>query len=431
MKIMKDMKKIFVEPRDIGGGSFAVSVPGSKSYTHRTLIGAALSDGVCTVKNPLRSKDTLLTLKALERMGARVEDRGEDLCITGCAGRLAPCTEPIYLENSGTSMRLLTAIAALGQGKYTLTGTERMAERPIEDLLDALSALGIAVRSVHGNGCPPVEVTGAPVAGGSVDIRCAVSSQYLSGLLLMAPCTQQGLNIHVIQGPVSRPYVDMTLEVMENFGIEIHRREYTDFSVPGGQAYAGGTYAVAPDASQAGYFWAAAAVTGATVRVAGTHSDSRQGDVALAEVFRRMGCTVDETAAGIAVTGGPELSGIQVDMADMPDMVPTLAVVAAFAQGTTVIENVAHLRAKESDRLGAVAAELVRMGIDARCTENGLIITGGAPRGAEIQTYDDHRIAMSFAVAGLRVPGVVITDPDCVAKSFPNFWEVFENGLGD
>ena len=274
-----------------------------------------------------------MTLKALEQMGARVEDMGDDLRITGRAGRLAPCAEPVYLENSGTSMRLLTAIAALGQGKYTLTGTERMAERPIEDLLDALSALGISARSVRGNGCPPVEVTGAPVVGGCVDIRCAVSSQYLSGLLLMAPCTRIGMDIRVTQGPVSRPYVDMTLEVMENFGIEVRRRDYTDFSVPGGQAYAAGTYAVAPDASQAGYFWAAAAVTGATVRVAGTHTDSRQGDVRLAEVFRTMGCAVDETAEGIAVTGGPGLSGVHVDMADMPDMVPTLAVVAAFARG--------------------------------------------------------------------------------------------------
>ena len=245
----------------------------------------------------------------------------------------------------------------------------------------------------------------------------------------MAPCTRKGLDIRVVEGPVSRPYVDMTLEVLEQFGVAYQREGYTGFKVPGGQAYCSGTHVVPPDASQAGYFWAAAAVTGATVRVAGTRLDSRQGDVGLARVFERMGCTVDETDQGIAVTGNGKLSGIRVDMADMPDMVPTLAVVAAFAKGRTVIENVAHLRAKESDRLGAVTTELCRMGIDATSTENTLVVNGGPLKGAEIQTYDDHRIAMSFAVAGLKVPGVTITDPGCVAKSFPNFWEVFEGGL--
>ena len=417
-----------IAPTDMAGRICAVTVPGSKSYTHRTFIAAALSDGPCMVRSPLKSRDTLLTLAALKQMGAGIEEGADTIRITGCNGRLAACPDPIYLENSGTSMRLLAAIAALGRGPYTLTGTERMAQRPIGDLMDAMSQLGIGVRSIHGNGCPPLEVMGATVAGGPVTICCTVSSQFLSALLLMAPCTEKGLEIQVTQGPVSRPYVDMTLEILEQFGIDVRRQGYTAFSVPGGQAYAAGDYAVAPDASQAGYFWAAAAVTGATVRVAGTHFDSRQGDVQLARIFERMGCVVDETAHGIAVTGQP-LSGITVDMADMPDMVPTLAVAAAFARGTTIIENVAHLRAKESDRLGAVAAELGRMGVDARTTENSLVITGGQPRGAEIQTYDDHRIAMSFAVAGLKVPGVTITDPGCVAKSFPNFWEVFERDL--
>lgn len=415
---------------DMAERSVTVTVPGSKSYTHRTFIAAALSDGPCVVRHPLKSRDTLLTLAALKQLGADIEENTDNIRITGCNGRWAASPAPIYLENSGTSMRLLTAIAALGRGPYTLTGTERMAQRPISDLTDAMTQLGIGVRSIHGNGCPPVEVMGAPVAGGPVTICCAVSSQFLSALLLMAPCTKNGLEIQVTHGPVSRPYVDMTLEILEQFGIETRRQGYTVFSVPGGQVFRHGTHTVAPDASQAGYFWAAAAVTGATVRVNGTHLDSRQGDVQLARVFEQMGCAVDETPQGIAVTGRP-LSGITVDMADMPDMVPTLAVAAAFARGTTVIENVAHLRAKESDRLAAVTVELKRMGIDADCTENRLVITGGKPNGAEIQTYDDHRIAMSFAVAGLTVPGVTITDPGCVEKSFPNFWEVFEGLRGN
>jgi 3-phosphoshikimate 1-carboxyvinyltransferase len=417
-----------IDPRNINGKTLAITVPGSKSFTHRTLIAAALSDGPCTVHNPLDSRDTRLTLTALERMGTRVRREGDRVHIDGRHGALAPAPEPIYLENSGTSMRLLTGVAALGQGAYTLTGTERMGQRPIQDLLDSLNQLGIPARSLNENGCPPVVVTGAPVAGGAVDIRCAVSSQYLSSLLLMAPCTEKGLDIRVTEGPVSKPYIDMTLDILERFGIKAKRDGYTRFSIPGRQAYRSGTYHVEPDASQAGYFWAAAAITGATVRVGQTRTDSRQGDVGLAGVFGAMGCRVTHGPGGIAVTGGP-LSAVTVDMANMPDMVPTLAVVAAFAQGTTVIENVAHLKAKECDRLGAVTTELTRMGIEVQKTDTGLAITGGSPRGAVIETYDDHRIAMSFAVAGLVVPGVAIADPGCVAKSFPHFWDVFENGL--
>jgi 3-phosphoshikimate 1-carboxyvinyltransferase len=261
-----------------------------------------------------------------------------------------------------------------------------------------------------------------------VHIDCRVSSQYLSGLLLSAPCTEKGMAIEVVGGPVSKPYIDMTVEILERFGIRLTRAGYHRFDVPGAQRYRPGTYEVAPDASQAGYFWAAAAVAGTTVTVQGVHPDAIQGDVRLAEVFGRMGCRVAATPAGIAVTGG-DLRGVEVDMGDMPDMVPTLAVVAAFARGTTVMTKVAHLRAKECDRLAAVEAELAKMGIEARSTADTLSVTGGAPHGAEIETYDDHRIAMCFAVAGLRVAGVRIRNPDCVAKSFPNFWEVF-GGLG-
>lgn len=414
---------IEIKPRIPKSG--AVSVPGSKSYTHRILIAAALSDGTCTINNGLRSEDTLFTLKALQQMGIGIEEKDNQMIVHGTDGIFKPSINPIYLGNSGTSMRLLTAVAALGDGEYILTGTERMAERPIRDLVDGLNQIGVSACSVNRNDCPPVKVNGGKIEGGPVSLNCGISSQFLSALLLIAPHTEKGMDITITEGPVSKPYIDMTVSVMQRLGIEIHRKGYDSFHVPGRQTYRADTFDVEPDGSQAGYFWAAAAISGASIKVRGIGLASQQGDVRLTTVLRTMGCTVTEEPDGITVTGD-SLSAIDVDMADMPDMVPTLAVVAAFARGTTTITNVAHLKAKESDRLAAVATELKKMGIDARCTDTGLIIHGGRPVGAQIETYNDHRIAMSFAVAGLVTPGIFITNERCVEKSFPNFWDVFE-----
>jgi 3-phosphoshikimate 1-carboxyvinyltransferase len=334
--------------------------------------------------------------------------------------------DPIYLGNSGTSMRFLTAVATLGQGEYRLTGTPRLCQRPMGELLAALKQLGGKVASVTGRGFPPIIVTGG-IAGGRTRLTGEVSSQYLSALLLIAPLTDLGVEIEVTGDLVSRPYVDLTLDVQAAFGISHFRRGYRYFQVPGDQMYQNRDYHIDADASSASYFWAAAALTGGRVTVANINMETSQGDVDFVSVLARMGCHIESTQAGLTVEGRP-LTGIQVDMSAMPDLVPTLAVVAAFAQGETIISGVSHLRHKESDRLAAVAAELTKMGAPVQETEDGLRILGGGPlRGAEIQTYDDHRIAMSFAVAGLKVPGVVIDDPDCVSKSFPEFWEYIEN----
>jgi 3-phosphoshikimate 1-carboxyvinyltransferase len=406
-----------------------VIVPGSKSYTHRILIAAALSDGVCTIANGLKSEDTRLTMSALEQMGISIYEKDDRFIVHGNAGKLKPCHDPVYLGNSGTSMRLLTAVASLGQGRYILAGIKRMAERPIQDLLDGLVQIGVSALSINNTGCPPVEIKGGNVAGGRVALRCGVSSQFLSALLLVAPYTQHGVDINIIEGPVSKPYVDMTVDVMEELGVDVKRYGYEQFSVAGGQIYRAGSYTVEPDCSQAGYFWAAAAITGSKIKVKGTTQKTRQGDVRLTQVFENMGCRISHEADGISVTGRP-LSAITADMADMPDMVPTLAVVAAFADGTTKIKNVGHLKAKESDRLGSVVNELSKMGIEASSDDTGMIIKGGKPKGTEIDTYGDHRMAMSFALAGLKVPGIIIKDEKCVEKSFPNFWEVFEGLYG-
>jgi len=402
-----------------------VAVPGSKSYTHRILIAAALSDGVCRIENGLRSEDTLLTLKALRQMGVGIEDRNDCFWVHGNAGVFAESSKPIYLGNSGTSMRLLAALAAIGKGTYRFTGTDRMQQRPIQDLIDGLNQISVKIQSVNADGCPPIDVAGGRVTGGSVRLNCGKSSQYLSALLLMAPYTAKGIEIIVTEGPVSKPYIDMTVAVMERLGVAVEQDGYRRFFVRGEQLYRAGTYRVEPDASQAGYFWAAAAITGASVKVKGILEDSRQGDVHFINLLKEMGCEIKVESDGIGICGGP-LTAIETDMADMPDLVPTLAVTAAFAKGTTIIRNVAHLKVKESDRLAAVVAELAKMGISARATDSDLMITGGSPRGATIETYNDHRIAMSFALAGLKISGMKILNESCVEKSFPEFWQVLE-----
>ena len=400
-----------------------ISVPGSKSYTHRILIASALSDGICCIDNALKSEDTLITINALQQMGIKIEEDDNRFIVHGRNGKFRQTTEPVFLGNSGTSMRLLTALASLGKGRYVFTGTKRMKERPIQDLLDALIEMGILAHSVNNNGCPPVAIKSGGLKGGKISINCETSSQYLSAILLSAPFTKQSLEINVPRGPVSRPYIDMTVDVMEKFGIDILRDGYNYFMVQKGQKYKAGSFLVEPDCSQAGYFWGVAAITGACIKVKGITKDSHQGDVLFTRLLEEMGCKVLHEKDGISVTGG-SLSAIEADMSDMPDMVPTLAVVSAFAKGTTIIKNVKHLKVKESDRLTSVANELSKMGIEADLTDTGLAIKGGIPHGAEISTYKDHRIAMSFAIAGLKVPGIFIKDEKCVEKSFPNFTNV-------
>ncbi|MCF8069723.1 MAG: 3-phosphoshikimate 1-carboxyvinyltransferase [Desulfobacterales bacterium] len=402
----------------------SVIIPGSKSYTHRILIGSALSDGVCKISNALKSEDTLLTFSALKQFGINAEETSDGFTITGEKGSLKSAPEAIFMGNSGTSIRLLTGVAALGQGEYILTGTTRMFERPIQDLLDGLNQVGIAACSTKGNGCPPVSLVAGNRKGGHVDLKCKISSQYLSSLLLIAPCLEEGLEIDIIEGPVSKPYIDMTIDVMERLGIETSREGYEHFNIPGNQIYNAGNYNVESDCSNASYFWAAGAITGAEITVKGISAETQQGDIRFVDVLEQMGAQVKKDDSGITVFGN-NLKAIDVDMSDMPDIVPTLGVVAAFAEGTTTIRNVAHLKAKECDRLSAVATELGKMGIDVTCTDDGLIIKGGKPHGAEIETYNDHRIAMCFSIAGLKVPGVVITGENCVEKSFPTYWDVF------
>ena len=404
-----------------------VKIPGSKSISHRMLICAALADGISEIYNVLDSQDISLTHKTLACMGAQIETRQDGvLSVTGFGGRPKPWPDPIHLGNSGTSMRLLAGIAALGSTPYTLTGDERMRQRPMGELLDALGRIRISAISHNNEGTPPVVIQGGDRAGGRTLLDCSRSSQYLSALLMAGAFFDQGLVIDLTGPAVSQPYIDLTLDVMKQFRVNAFRISDTCYEVPGGQIYSAGTRSVEPDLSNAGYFWAAGAVTGADIGVDNIGTTSLQGDLKQAYIFEKMGCSVNHDARVLRVKGHPPLHGVDVDMSDTPDAVPAVAVTAAFAQGTTRITNIGHLRVKECDRIDAVCSQLTKMGIQAVQGPDFMEITGGTPHGAVIETFNDHRIAMAFAVAGLRVDDIQIENPVCVEKSFPTFWQLFD-----
>ncbi len=406
-----------------------LAVPGSKSITQRALVAAALASGESLLLGALDSEDTDYLRSALRALGVRIDcSDPEAWRVQGCGGRLRAPDAPIYLGNNGTATRLLTSVAALAGGPVRITGDARMAERPIAPLMEALRGWGVAIASECGNGCPPLTIRGQGIQGGSTTLAAGQSSQYLSSLLLVAPYAQEPAEIAVAGRLYSRPYVDMTLAVMQAFGVQAGPVPGQNrFVVPRG-GYRARRYQIEGDASSASYFLAAAAICGGRVRVMNLPSPSLQGDAGFAELLARMGCRVEQDRGGMQVTGASCLHGIEADMGDMPDVAPTLAVVAAFAEGMTSITNIAHLRVKECDRLSAMTHELRRLGVTVEEREDAMRIQGRGGldlHGGRIQTYRDHRIAMSMALAGLRISGVAIEGEDCVAKSFPDFWERF------
>ncbi len=403
-----------------------VCIPGSKSLTHRAFIVAALANGKSHLGNILYAEDTMLTASALNQMGVNIKIDGKTATVIGRAGKIFAPKKEIYLGNSGTSMRLLTAIFALGDGRFILTGDSRMKQRPIADLLDALNPLGVSAYSIDKSGCPPVAIEAKGIMGGRTGIKTNISSQFLSGLLLVAPYAKNDVIIEVIGYLPSKSYIDLTLKVMEDFGVRIDYEDYKHFFIPSRQVYKARDYTIEGDLSSASYFFAAAAILKGKVTVFPIDIDSKQPDIGFLGILEEMGCKAVAKQREVTVVGG-DLKGISVDMNAMPDLVPTLAVVAAFAKGDTIIKNVAHLRAKECDRLSAIATELKNMGIEIEEKGDGLIIKGGGLEGAIIETYNDHRIAMGFALAGLKVPGIKIINPACVNKSFPEFWDILES----
>ncbi len=402
--------------------------PGSKSITNRALIIAALADGVSDLSGVLDSTDTQVMLQSLHRLGIQVEhDPQSSRCrVHGCGGRVPSDSAELWLENSGTSIRFLTSLCALGLGPYRLDGVERMRERPILDLVNTLHDLGATVRcEVSDSGCPPVIVGGSLLAGGTANIRADISSQFLSSLLMSAPAATQAVQLNVDGELVSKPYITMTLQMMKSFGVLVdYPAQLTSFSITP-QTYTAQAYDIEPDASAASYFLGVAAVTGGRVTVEGLNRTALQGDVHFATALQQMGCDVEWGTNSVTVTGRP-LHGVDIDMNAISDTAQTLAAVAVFADSPTTIRSVGHMRHKETDRITAVVTELRRAGIRAEEFDDGLTIYPGTPQPADIQTYDDHRMAMSFSLLGLKAAGIKILDPDCTHKTYPKYFEDLE-----
>jgi 3-phosphoshikimate 1-carboxyvinyltransferase len=408
-----------------------VEVPGSKSYTQRALIIAALAEGRSTISHVLLSEDTRYLMEALRALGIKILSSGNDVVIQGTGGKIRNPGQAIYLGNNGTALRFLTTMVSLGKGEFLLDGSSRLRERPLKPLLDALKTLGVPSHSRDNKGYPPVRIDTQGLRGGSVAFTDVESSQYISSLLIGAPYAAEDIEITLQGSTVSEPYIEMTLHIMERFGAKIKRGDKNRFKVKSGYNYACQEYIVEGDASSASYFFLAAALCRGRVRVMNINAESLQGDIKFLNIMERMGCSVERGDSWVNVIGGPLHGGnVVFDMGNMPDMVPTLAVLAAFRQGQTAVTNVAHLRLKESDRIAALVNELNRIGVNAIERDDGLVIEGGKPHGAEIETYNDHRIAMSFAIAGLAVPKMKIKDKLCVGKSFPGFWDELKKLYG-
>jgi 3-phosphoshikimate 1-carboxyvinyltransferase len=418
-----DVQTIVPVTRPVDG---VVRPPGSKSLTNRALIVAALADGSSQLTGVLASRDTEVMIDSLQRLGIAVDGdiASGVLTVHGCGGRIPVSQAQLWLENSGTSIRFLSAMVTLGQGVYELDGNSRMRQRPIEDQLVALRELGADAVCTLGTGCPPITVRAAGLQGGTAQIETSRSSQFLSALLMAVPGAREPVTLQLTGPLVSEPYIDMTLGVMARFGVTVDTPAAGVFQVQP-QRYRAGRYDIEPDASAASYFFAAAAITGGKVTVQGLSRFALQGDIRFVDVLEQMGCRVAWDRDQVTVQGRP-LKGISVDMNAISDTAQTLAAVAPFASGPTEIRNVGHMRLKETDRVLAVVTELRRLGVSVEEHTDGLTITPGPVTAATVQTYDDHRMAMSFALIGLKVPGVQIADPGCTAKTYPQYFDDLE-----
>ncbi len=402
----------------------AVDIPGSKSITARALFLAAAADGVSTLVRPLRSDDTEGFAEGLVRLGYRVGRAPGAWQVDGRPQGPAVAEADVYCRDGATTARFLPALAAAGHGTYRFDASPQMRRRPLGPLTRALRDLGVDLRHEAAEGHHPLTVRAAGVRGGEVVLDAGQSSQYLTALLLLGPLTRDGLRIRVT-GLVSAPYVEITLAMMRSFGVDVVR-DGEVFEVPPG-GYRATTYEVEPDASTASYFFAAAAVTpGREVTVPGLGSGALQGDLRFVEVLRRMGAEVEVAADRTTVRGTGVLRGLTVNMRDISDTMPTLAAIAPFASGPVIVEDVANTRVKECDRLEACAENLRRLGVGVATGPDRIEIRPGEPLpDVRIKSYGDHRVVMSFAVTGLRVPGLSYDDPDCVRKTFPTFHKAF------
>lgn len=409
--------------RKIEKTTIGVKAPPAKAHTLRAILLASLAEGTSRVRNPLLGEDQLHLIDALRRLGVVIGQTGEELTIKGTGGEFTPLNRELDLGESGVAMNTLAAVASLVPGEITLTGSAGLLARPVADLVDGLRQLGCEVEYAKKEGFPPLVVKSPSIPGGTARVSGKKTSQYFSSLALSSPLALHDVKLLCADELSERPYFDITLEMMGLFGARAENRDYREVLIPGGQTYRSADIVVEGDWSSASFFILAGAITGSTVRISGLNRESRQGDRLFADFISRMGASVRWDGDVLVVTGA-RLSPIDQDMGDVPDLVPPLAIACAFARGRSVLTNVGRLRYKECNRLEALKTELAKMGISSSYDED-LVIEGNpdAPGGAVIDPWNDHRIAMSFAIAGLAVGGIDVLHPGCVAKSFPDFWE--------
>jgi 3-phosphoshikimate 1-carboxyvinyltransferase len=404
-----------------------VRVPGSKSLTNRALLIASLAKGTTHLTNALFSDDSCYFAKALQTLGfdLQLDEANHEMTVSGLGGIIPSRKAELFIGNAGTAARFLSAFLTLGHGEYRLDGDSRMRERPIQDLIDALHQLGVEVEAK--NNCPPVEIFANGLPGGKTKIAGDISSQFLSALLMVAPYARSPVDIEVITELNSKPYVDMTIAVMKDFGVEIERHGYERFIIQPSSFIPLRSYSVESDASAASYFFAAPAICRGTIRVDNISRHSKQGDISFLDILQQMGCMIQEAENMIEVTGTDTLTGVDVDMRDIPDTAQTLAVIAPFAASPTRIRGIASARLKETDRVHATCTELRRLGVRVDEHEDGMTIYPYYElQPAMIRTYTDHRMAMAFSLIGLRFDGVSIENPACVSKTFPDFFDVLD-----
>jgi 3-phosphoshikimate 1-carboxyvinyltransferase len=420
-----------------------VRVPGSKSLTNRALLIASLANGTTRLTNALFSDDSRYFAKALQTLGfdLQLDEVNSSITVTGLGGKIPANKAELFIGNAGTAARFLSAFLTLGNGEYILDGEPRMRERPIGDLVDALEQLGATITTIDGGPqtissavhspwseiYPPVKIIANGLPGGKTKIAGDISSQFLSALLMVAPYAQSPIEITLTTELNSKPYVDMTISIMKDFGVEVERNEYSRFTIHPASYLPITNYSIESDASAASYFFAAPVICGGTVKVENSSRKSVQGDIAFLDVLKQMGCTVTETDNSITVHGPSSIVGIDVDMRDIPDTAQTLAAIAPFADSPTRIRGIASARVKETDRVHATCTELNRLGVRVEEHEDGMTIHPCQTfKPSNVQTYNDHRMAMAFSLIGLRFDGVTIENPSCVSKTFPNFFEVLE-----
>lgn len=421
------MKKILLSPVENIQSDIIVPIGGSKSYTNRALIMASLARGTSIVRFPSTSADSRALIEALRMLGVSVHTRDDGAIeIVGNGGKFLRRDVAINVGHAGTAMRFLTALCALIPGRVSLDGSPRMRERPIGELVSALVQLGVHVEFKTNEGFPPLMVHGGTITKNIVTISGKVSSQFITSLLLIGPCIEGGLTILIPDEQISGSYIDMTIDGMEQFGVTVLNEKYRKYTIVPGSKYRAREYAVEGDASGASYLFGISALTKKKITVSNINPHSKQGDIRFAQILEQMGCIVtrDEKKNEISVAGPDELKAVTVDMHLMPDTAQTIAVIAAFAKGTTTITGLSTLKVKETDRLVALKNELGKMGITCSVTDDSIQVVGGRPHGTSIETYHDHRMALAFAIAGAVIPGMEINDPDVVIKSFPTYWEV-------